>query len=157
MISRRADQWASRAGERSAREAQGPSAPPFTRRRVRKPVFAPRKLGGIIVHSVPFRASRPRGIAAPGDVGEPLTQSPAGMSGPRRNCVAGLPVRAWHVAACIPEAAKAHVRCQLTRRSTWTSVRGDGPYGTLPEAPLTLAVAGSFELPRRRGTGFALK
>jgi hypothetical protein len=113
--------------------------------------------GGIIVHSVPFRGSRPRGIAVPGGVGEPLTQSLVGMPGPRRNCAAGLPVRAWHVAACIPEAAKAHVRCQLTRRSTWTSVRGDGPYGTLPEAPLTLAVTGSFDLPRLRGTGFALK
>lgn len=56
--------------------------------------------GGSIVHSVTFRGSRPRGIAAPGDVGEPLTQSPVGMSGPRRNRVAGLPARAGHVAAC---------------------------------------------------------
>jgi len=62
--------------------------------------------GGIIVHSVPFRGSRPRGIAAPGGVGEPLAQRPVGMSGPRRNCVAGLRVRAWHVAACIPRGSE---------------------------------------------------
>ena len=62
--------------------------------------------GGIIVHSVPFHGSRPRGIAAPGGVGEPLTQSPVGMSGPRCNRVAGLSVRAWHVAACIPRGSE---------------------------------------------------
>jgi hypothetical protein len=94
--------------------------------------------GGIIVHSVPFRGSRPRGIAAPGGVGEPLTQSLVGMSGPRRNRAAGLPVRAWHVAACIPEAAKAHVRCQLTRRSTWTSVRGGRALRYAAGSPINL-------------------
>ncbi len=78
------------------------------------------------------------------------------MSGPRRNCVAGLPARAWHVAACTARAAKAHVRCQLTRRSTWTSVRGDGPYGTLPEAPLTLAVPAHL-ISRADGHGIRTK
>jgi hypothetical protein len=41
-----------------------------------------------------------RGIAAPGDVGESLAPCPAGMSRPRRNCVAGLRVVAGHATAC---------------------------------------------------------
>jgi len=106
--------------------------------------------GGGIVHSVPFRGSRPRGIAAPVDVGEPLTQSPVGMSGPRRNRVAGLPARAWHVAACTAAGSQS-ARQVPTHPPQYLDKRaGDGPYGTLPEAPLTPAVAGSFDLPRRR-------
>ena len=106
--------------------------------------------GGIIVHSVSFTArdpgELPRRVASASPLHRARWECPARGAIAWRACP--FAPGTWPRAS--PEAAKAHVRCQLTRRSTWTSVRGDGPYGTLPEAPLTLAVTGSFDLPRRR-------
>jgi len=45
--------------------------------------------GGSIVHSVPFRGSRPKGIAAPGDVGAPYTE-PYGNVRPAAQSRGGL-------------------------------------------------------------------
>jgi hypothetical protein len=46
--------------------------------------------GGVIVHSVPFRGSRPRGIAAPGGVGEPPYTEPCGNVRPAAQPRGGL-------------------------------------------------------------------
>jgi hypothetical protein len=106
---------------------------------------------GSIVHSVPFRGSRPRGIAAPGGVGEPLQRGPVGMSGPRRNCVAGLRVRA----GCTWPRASPRQRKRTSGAHSPAAVHRPACGGTglavrCRKPPLTLAVTGSFDLPRRR-------
>jgi hypothetical protein len=98
-------------------------------------------------------AARSRGIAAPGDVGESLTQCPAGMSRPRRNCVAGLRVVAGHATACTDPGSESarqvptHPPQYLDKRAGGQALR----YAA--GSPINLAVTGSFDLPRRRGAG----
>jgi hypothetical protein len=97
--------------------------------------------GGVIVHSVPFRGSRPRGIAAPAGVGESLTQS-------LRECRARGAI-AWRARA-LSRLARDHVTIPGQRKRmsgaaeaplTQTGVQGPWAYGTLPEASLTHRLA----------------
>jgi hypothetical protein len=81
---------------------------------------------------------QPRGIAAPDEAGDALTESPERMPGPRRHCVPGMRILARRATSCAIRGNRS--TCQVptdTHRSTQTSVQEGGPYGTLPEASLT--------------------